>query len=214
MSPVSIITLVPAATNATWLDECVKSVARSGADAHEMVPCSELYAGRRATYTGRALVGCVDYDDRISPDAIQRCREAMYATGAGVAFTWQRLIDPEGAPLGEETAPISPRDVCSRPNSIHHFALMQSALLPEHLFDVIEAIGAQMSVDWIVRAYLALRHGAVQVPMLGYDWRQHENQTSRVEDKAYGPSVRNARALIKTWAPSDQALFQPFKVAA
>lgn len=170
-----------------------------------------FFEARRWTYTLGGAVACLDWDDRLLPGAVDACMNAMDRHGVGVAFTWQRLIDADGRPLGERCSPVNRRHLAYKPDSIHHLACFRSELVPRDLLDVAAAC-APLCVDWIVKAYLALRHGAVQVPMVGYEWRQHATQASHVLDAEYGVQIPIARALIKTWVPLDSRQFQDFPV--
>lgn len=216
MMPISIITLVPEAPRADWFDACVYSVSAAldrvpdkYERRHVLHHCTDFYEDRKANYKTRGLIGMVDSDDLIRPEAVSACIEAMKQSGAGVAFTYQREFYEDGSEAVSNVR-INARDVCARANSVHHFCLINSSLVPPYLFDLIDALGAGITVDWIVKAYVALRHGAVQVPIIGYDWRQHEHQHSRRMSKQHVIETAKARGLIKTWAPHDQRLFEPF----
>jgi hypothetical protein len=191
-----------------WLRQCFESVAGQGTHiSYE----SEFLAGRAHLYRMGGVVACLDWDDRLMPGAVAACEQALAETRAGLAFTWQRRIDASGARIGDDCQPITRLHCSSEPNSIHHLVCIRSELVPAGLIDLIEKI-APMCIDWIVKAFVALKYGAVQVPMIGYEWRQHQEQTSRKYWKEYREQVPLARALIRTWLPSDISQTRAFPI--
>lgn len=197
----TLITMVP--TGATlredWARECRESAA--GQANHITVPAGDFFTGRAQTYTWGGVVACLDWDDRLCPGAVAACEKAMAAHKVGVAFTWQRKIDPDGNEIESACNPVSRRMLGSLPDSVHHLTLVRTEYLPKDLLPVFQAV-APLCVDWLVKAYVALKFGAVQVPMVGYEWRQHVDQASRTLAPAYRDQVPRARALIRTWLPT------------
>ena len=210
---VRLVTLIPdgqTGTHHTWLDECVRSTAGQGE--HVVREAREgFFEARRWTYTLGGVVACVDWDDRLVAGAAEACVNPKDRHNAAVAFTLQRLIGEAGEPLGERRGTVNPRHLAYKPDSIHHLTCFRSELVPLDLMSVVAAC-APLCVDWVVKAYLALHHGAVQVPMVGYEWRQHAAQASRTRDAEYGLQIPIARALIKTWVPLDSRQFEDFPV--
>lgn len=198
---VSLVTMLPedgAAGREDWLQECFDSAAGQG---HHTAFTADFLEGRARLYTGGGVVACLDWDDRLIDGAASACESAMTESRAGLAFTWQRRIDADGACVGEDCQPITRLHAASEPNTIHHLVCIRSELVPHGLIDVISKV-APMCIDWIVKAYVALKYGAVQVPMIGYEWRQHGEQTSRKYWKEYSEQVPLARSLIRTWLPT------------
>lgn len=208
----TLVTMVPGAgAGSPWLDECMESARLSGGT-HVVVEADEgFFAGRRTTYRFGGVVACLDWDDRVLPGAVDACERAMSEARVAVAFTWQRRIYAQGGTLDERIAPVVRRHLTDIPDSIHHLACVRTDLVPDGLLDVIERV-APLCVDWIVKAYLSLKYGAVQVPMIGYEWRQHENQASQVMNGEYAEQIPLARALIRTWSHIDSRQFEPFLV--
>jgi hypothetical protein len=180
-----------------WFGQCCASVR---GQARHVVLLDQLgYVGSRLwCYSQGETMANVDDDDIVMPGALQACEEALVATGAGIAFTWQRYVGPDGSILRERREPVTRRMAASTPDSIHHLSVLRTDLLPRALLDEIAERGL-LHVDWIVRAYLALVHGAVQVPMIGYAWRQHSGQITCNAGAAWHGQVDVARKLISRW---------------
>lgn len=214
MPNVRIVTLVPTdRAGGPWLEECVDSAIGQGHHVLTDVPPGEFFRARKAMYRAGGLVACLDYDDRLLPGAVAACEAALGKCRAGVAFTWQARITEEGAQYKVLDQPVTRQHLAAIPESVHHLAVIRSSLLPECLFDLAEAV-APLCVDWIVKAYLAFKFGAVQVPMVGYEWRIHTGQTVQNHKEAWDVQIPLARSLIRTWMPSDApSLFGTFPIA-
>lgn len=198
----TLITMAPAGSmelRADWAQECRESAA--GQAQHVTLVAEDFFSGREKTYTYGGIVACLDWDDRLTPGAVSACEKAMESTKAGLAFTWQRRIGSEGEDLGAACNPVSRRMLGSLPDSVHHLACIRTEYLPRDLLPVFKAV-APLCIDWLVKAYVALKFGAVQVPMVGYEWRQHPDQASRKLAPEYRDQVPRARAMIRTWLPT------------
>lgn len=206
----ALYTLIPAGAKGPWLDECLESVEACAEHVLISVPDGGFFEARKAVYTNRGkrcgYVACLDWDDVLRPQAVETCERALRKHNAGCAFTFQEKIDANGGTLCVQDEPITRMRVSSVPESIHHLCVINSALVPLELFSVIERV-APLCVDWLVRAYVALRFGAVQVPLIGYGWRMHAEQTTRTHADAFTSQIPYARALARSWAPPDAQLF-------
>lgn len=181
-----------------WFGQCCASV--RGQARHVVVLDQLGYVGSRLLcYSQGETMANLDDDDIVMPGALQACERAMAATGAGVAFTWQAYIDHQGRTLRERREPVTRKLAATSPDSIHHLSVLRTDLLPQVLLDEV-AERRMHHVDWIVRAYLALVHGAVQVPLIGCAWRQHAGQITRNTDAVWFGEVDAARKLISRWA--------------
>lgn len=172
-----------------WLEECKQSVQSAlPEDARHIVMRHERgsnFQFKRWAHTYHAdadFVAWVDDDDRVCNDALRLCVQALQETGAGVAFTHEARIDEHGAEISRTTHPRTYRDVAMHPRCLHHLAVMRRECLDPVVFDQAERIG--IGIDWLMRAWCALKHGAVQVPVIGYEWRRHSEATSRTPEWA------------------------------
>jgi hypothetical protein len=213
----TIYTLVPDGETCPWLDACTASAVGQGR--HVIVPVKqgEFFSARKLVYTNsgqrHGYVCCLDWDDILHPQSVAACKKVLSTYNAGCAFTWQDKIDEYGVQLSKQVATVSRLELSSVPESIHHLCVLDSARIPLDVLDLIEKV-APLCVDWLVRAYVALRFGAVQVPMLGYSWRMHAGQTSRTLGDAFSEQIPFARALARSWAPLNATLLHSaFKVA-
>lgn len=192
-----------------WLEECRASVAASlPASRHVVVHClPEEYVALRTTPQATEYVAWVDDDDRVMPGAIQACVDAMESTGVGVAFTYEARIDQAGDRLGAvDTRRRTLRDVAMHPRGMHHLTVLRSRLIAPEVIEHAHRIG--LGVDWLVRAYLALKHGVVHVPVVGYEWRQHgEQDSARVADE-YAAAMPALRDVTNRWLKYDAPISQ------
>lgn len=210
MRMTAVYTLVPEGRDNPWQAECYASATGCAEHVLLTVPAGGFFAARKAVYTNqgkrRGYVACLDWDDVLRPGAVEMCERALRKHSAGCAFTFQEKIDADGKVLSVQDEPITRMHVTSVPESIHHLCVINAALVPPELFGVIERV-APLCIDWLVRAYVALRFGAVQVPILGYGWRMHADQTTRQCAQEFADQIPYARALARSWAPTDAALF-------
>ena len=191
-----------------YMAECTRSIAESlPADSRHIVStCIHVGFQRRRFETtvesGAQYVAWVDDDDVVVGNALARCVEALDKTGAGLAFTHEGRMDAAGMMrVAADTTPraITRRDIAMHPRSAHHLAVVRRACLPPVLLDQCESIGT--GIDWMMRAYAGLVHGAVQVPSIGYLWRDHAGQESQTPEwnAQYAEAMPKLRALTHWW---------------
>lgn len=142
-------------------------------------------------------VGFVDDDDLVHRDAINACVEALETTGAGIAFTSQEVIDIEGLPI--EITPPAQRyfEVAMHPQPLHHFALLRRSAVDDSV--LASAIEFGIGIDWLMKAYAALKYGAVHVPMVGYQWRIHGDNDCKETDAVFRAALPKIRKLTVSW---------------
>lgn len=164
-----IITLVPPRANQDWLEQCIESVKNQDADfIHYIVPCTDLYQGRKETYSMPGRIICVDYDDWLEPGALAKVAKIE----GPLVFTGPR--------------PVTVHKIRNNSLTIHHLTALTSSLVPESFYHEIEFRGLQIHVDWLVKAYVAIRFGAVRLDAHLYNWRRHPDQFSFKNRGAYG----------------------------
>lgn len=190
--------------HAPWLKGCVDSVRANmpaGGLHHVIVDTGDMAQMRWDACQLDEFVAFVDDDDLVVNDAIAKCIDALQRTGAGVAFTDQLYIDVAGNPLAIDDRPIRYRDVMMTPQAIHHLAVMRRSALDPLVLEMANEIG--WGIDWLLKSYAALRHGAVHVPIVGYHWRQHRDQESVLKRAQFHQAVPLLRACIGTWLTKD-----------
>lgn len=191
-----------------WLKEALHSV--PDGVRHVVLHCDGDFAEKRwAGLRFGDLVGAVDDDDRLRPGVVEACAAALDATGAGVAFTYEAQIDARGCEIPVAHRSYSTRDVAMHPNVLHHFALMRRECLADEVLEHARRFH-QGSIDWLSKAWVALKHGAVQVPMVGYDWRVHGAGMSRSTAEVEGVALhmRDIRRLTLSWLEKDAPIRQ------
>jgi len=193
---------------AKWLHECKASVRgfeHLVIDGRMQFQETRWRAAHAAEY-----VAWVDDDDRVVGDALQQCVRALDETGAGVAFTHEARIDADGRTI---TNPhpwrdVTLRDVAMHPQALHHLAVVRASALAPEILEHAQRIG--IGIDWLMRACAALCHGAVRVPVIGYEWRQHARAESQSEHwaTAYHDAMPALRAVTKKWLKHDAPIRQ------
>lgn len=187
-----------------WLAECEASVRQYLPDGghHTVVFCEpgEFQRMRWSTTvaTNAEFVAWVDDDDRVCGDALRLCVQALKETPAGVAFTHEARIDPQGDRLSVCTHPRTLRDVAMHPRCLHHLTVIRRQCLSPEVWEHAERIG--VGIDWLIRAWCALKHGAVQVPIVGYEWRCHPEAMSQTYERtAYEAAMPALREVTTSW---------------
>lgn len=193
-----------------WLDECRASVAAAlpTGGRHEVVPClPSEYADLRTAMPPTEYLAWVDDDDRVVPGAIHACINALRRSGAALAFTHEARIDASGARVGGvDTRPRTLRDIAMHPRMSHHLTVMRPRLIAPEVLRHAQRIG--LGIDWLIRAYLALNHGVVQVPVVGYEWRQHGEQDSARTADQYAAAMPALREVTNGWLKYDAPIHQ------
>ncbi len=163
------------------LERCKASVQRAieGLDAVHVIlpavkPAQFMQARLDSFKLGYEFIAIVDDDDLVHPDAIRQCLFALEASAAGVAFTDERLVRPDGSVLAERTGARKYEDLFSTPWRFHHLTVYRCSALPKiELGKVAEKVGG---IEWLTIAGCALTNGAVHIPQIGYDWTMHARQ--------------------------------------
>ena len=184
-------------TRAPWFDECVASVKKFLPDnaVHQIEVLGELsnedYLLKRWDSIPDSGYFCfVDDDDVIVNDSLRLCVEALESTGAGCAFTAQSIINHDGSvvnpPSGSSVKsdgslyiqPVRYFESTVHPQVIHHLCVMRRDAIDTKLCkEMTNRYG--VGGEWIMKSSAALIHGAIQVPIVGYYWRHHNNNQSR-----------------------------------
>lgn len=209
----TVVTLT-AGNRPGYLASCLSSVAAGmpAGGAHEVTVCppdADFQCARwETTMRHGGMVAWVDDDDEVANDGLRLCKEALERTGAGIAFTYEERMNVHGEnigggiPFGE--LPRTLRDVAMHPRMLHHLAVIRTDCLRPEVLEQADRIG--IGIDWLMRAYVALKHGAVQVPVYGYRWRQHAQQESKTTtwDLAYEAAMPALRQITKSWLHHDE----------
>lgn len=195
-----------------WLRECMASVdANLPVDARYLIADgTDFTRAKWETTQAGEYFAWVDDDDLVCGDALRLCMAALEQTGAAVAFTFEQKMDAAGVDLAP--APIDKvtlLDVAMHPRSLHHLAVMRREALDPRVLELALHFG--LGIDWLCRAWCALRHGAVQVPVVGYRWRQHDNNPlHRAEGERYRRAMPEMQKLLQSWMRRDACISQFF----
>ena len=175
------------------LDRCKRSVEEQleKGDSHQVIQTMGLMKARWDSLRLANYIAWVDDDDYIMNDSLRLCKQAIEEHDVGIAFTNESLY--EGA---VHRAPRFYSDVATTPSAIHHLCLLKTSLIPESVWRDYEQIG--MGLEWLIKGYLALKHGAIHVPIDGYHWTQHADQHSKSKEKWIDPYNKVFSQLQKT----------------
>jgi hypothetical protein len=191
-----------------WLAQAINSV--PAGVKHKLIFCTDDFVSNRwAGLQLDELVGAVDDDDVLRAEGLHACVAALKATGAGIAFTYEAKMDETGRHFPPQHQAYSTRDVAMHPNVLHHFALMRSECLSMEIVDIARRFHSG-SIDWLSKAWVALKHGAVQVPVVGYDWRLHDGCMSREAPEVRGvaENLDAIRKITLSWMKNDAPIRQ------
>lgn len=190
-----------------WLEGSLRSVRDhlpAGAQHHVIEQHGDFLRARWDAFHSAEFVALVDDDDEVCGDALRLCMAAIEATGAGVAFTDQSLIDEDGQVLRVDSGPVRYDAVVRSPQTIHHLAVVRRAAIAPAAWDVAAAVGT--GIEWMVKASAALRCGAIHVPMQGYRWRKHPGQHSHRDRSTFINAMPALRAAARTWMTTHETI--------
>lgn len=196
---VTIHTLVSVRSDPNWYLECLSSIPY-GVDHAVIAPGSDFRGGRWDGLHLDQFVGALDDDDRMVGNPVELCMKALKETGAGIAFTYEARIDGSGNLIKVDRPNLTTMDVAMHPGSLHHFALMRRECISDGLYEMSLKFHAG-SIDWLTKSWVALKHGAVQVPVVGYEWRNHDSCMSQSADEIIGfcKHLDSIRQLTRSW---------------
>jgi len=186
MLKLTVITHTRLAQYTKWVEESVKSVTDNlpPNSTHKIEVIGDLsitdFMTARANSLPESGYFCfVDDDDLVVNDSLRKCVEALDKSGAGCAFTAQAFIDHDGQIIhSQKIRPINYFEASVHPQVIHHLCVMRRDAVDIDLcMKLYHKYNA--GLEWIMKASTALQHGAIQVPIIGYHWRQHPTSNSK-----------------------------------
>jgi hypothetical protein len=159
------------------LEQCCDAVSDMlppGAN-HKVIHANDFHAMRWAALDVDDVVAWVDDDDLVTGDSIRRCWDAMQHTGAGLVFTWEQIVPGRSQRYNVLT---HTRQIIEHPRAAHHLAMFRTAGVRPECRTLTEKYG--VGLEWFMKASAACSHaGAVQLPYIGYIWRDHGKNYSR-----------------------------------
>jgi glycosyltransferase involved in cell wall biosynthesis len=155
----------------------IEAAAPSGVK-HKIIECRADWGRARLEATQLdEYIAFVDDDDTIEPGVIEHMLEAAKQTKAGIIISTERLVDLAGAVLSVRNRAKDYASIRAHPSTIHHLCMIRADAVDPRALDVHRKFDA--GADWCIKASAALTHGAVHVPLIGYNWTQHEGSMSR-----------------------------------
>lgn len=156
---------------------------------------------QKARYSAMQLgdiVVFVDDDDYISQDSLTLCLDALTNTSAGLAFTNEVIVDPDGSTRVNNRR-INYDMICLTPQIIHHMSAYRTSSVSSDSYMLAEKY--QCGIEWIMKCEAAYKHGAVYIPTNGYYWVQHALQHHRTLDwqTSFRRNTRLIGAEMRKW---------------
>lgn len=182
-----------------WLEQCCQSVRENLPDGarHVIQACNDHQMDTLNGYSLGKYFATVDHDDVVVNDSIRACMEALGRTGAGIAFTYEAQMGEEGNDIPITHGPVRYWQLTQSPRAIHHLAVFRTDCVSPEVWRVSRRVG--IAVDWFTKAWVALNHGAVQVPIIGYKWRRHRYSLSSRQDGIYYRRMPEIQSHIIKW---------------
>ena len=181
-----------------WHDGIFASLSDQPCDVHviDAIP-GNIGRGRVMGFRAGSApyVSFADDDDIVMPGAVEACVEALERDqGAVGAYTDEVWIDEHGGWLKDGPSVGSEWSLSwhlSTSFGVHHLLVMRRATV-RPLLPLID--GFARSADWALTRLLALKGRWLHIPMVGYQWRQHNGNVSRSSPipRAAIDVVRNA----------------------
>jgi hypothetical protein len=122
-------------------------------------------------------VGLFDSDDTFPAGFRLRVVEP-HLSGVGVVYGRESRTDDAGKRTSDWSPEASAESIVESATGIHHFAAINTDCVDPAVFADVEISGAMLCVDWVVRSYAALLHGARFLDVQSYCWRQHVGQVT------------------------------------
>lgn len=216
VSKVTLVTLVPnnlSELQQQWLDRCVESVKHTSFN-QVLIPTeneTEFYVNRVQTFRRGGLMACLDYDDYLIPEAAEKLYQLAVDYKTAVCFSHEMLCYGDQLSTRPQVG-VSPRDVTQHQMAIHHLAILNSSLIPHNLIVTLEGLKLHKNIDWICKAYAALKFGAIQFRDPAYVWRQTADSWSKKWQKDYMDIYKPTVEFLKCLAPGDATLLKPYPV--
>lgn len=156
----------------------------------------EYYEARKAAWQSGGYVGLLDSDDYF-PACFSLRDFEKHLTGAGVVYGREERVNSDGARISDRSREASAEDIAELPSGIHHFAAINTDCIEPSVFKAVESSGAMYCLDWVVRSYAALVHGATFVNVHSYNWRQHPGQVTHREAKEVARALAAASGIVR-----------------
>lgn len=167
---------------------------------HRIIECHNDWG--KARYAATQLdeyVVFVDDDDTVPEGAIATCLEAAKASRAGLVVTDERLVDLAGNELRISRGPKMYSGIQVHPTVMHHLALIKAEAVDLVGLKVHERFG--VGADWLIKASAALRGDALYVPIVGYNWTQHDDTMNKREKSQFCSAMYHIGQEIRTRWP-------------
>ena len=212
MTKLAVVTLT-SRQRPKWFEQCRQSVLEALPEnaEHVVVFCPRPSMVESARWESLSLadyVAFVDDDDLVINNSLNKLLFALETTNCGIAFTDEQRIDETGNIVCLEPVRkrVSYNDVAISVLGCHHLAMLKTAAVPKHLWQVALEFGG--GIEWLIKASTALTNGAVRLPMQGYQWRQHSKALHLTEawKTPFVKALPQVHRFLKSYQPTQQEI--------
>lgn len=199
-----------------WLKECIESIKQTSFN-HVILSCdgeSGHHELRKQIYTSNSFCGCLDYDDKLIPEQAEELYKYIVdnkSSGTQLFFSQQQeYYQNEDKLKLRNLQHITPIQVTQQQLAVHHLTILNTSLIPQHLFNLIDSLDLKKNIDWICKAYVALKFKVVFFNKPAYIWRIHDNNTSKKWEEIHKKIYLSTSSLLKCIAPANGDLIRPY----
>lgn len=138
----------------------------------------------------------VDDDDHIPSNVLSIARDCILKNpNYGIYYTRECKV------IGNDIIPCKAGDkyenLIISPTSIHHLCIFNTKYITNDCLDV--ALKAQCGIEWAMKAYLGLTHGAMHIPIDGYYYCLHKDQLSHKMTKNFFDNHNFFKGAFAGW---------------
>lgn len=151
-----------------------------------IVPGVEFLVPARmaAIYTNPGKLVCfVDDDDIVINDSLRICKAAHEANDVGFVFTDEQMTRKlDGKTLANNSGVRTYEDLLDNPRRFHHLTMYRTDYVPKYHLGLHEEQSGT-GIEFLLKAGAGLSHGALHVPIIGYDWTLDPTSLSAPKSK-------------------------------
>lgn len=149
------------------------------------------------------VVCFVDDDDEVVNDSLRLCRDALLRHDAGFAFTDEKIIVQHTGASSVRDGRRTYEELFTDPWKFHHLTMYRTAYVPD-----LPTAGIVSGSEWLLKVGAGMTHGAVHVPVVGYNWWRYKASMLR---KKTGKTYTEVQALADSYKGMKSGLVPQYK---
>lgn len=144
----------------------------------------------------------VDDDDTVSLNSIRLCQLAVTQNpNIGLVFTKHHIVEGNHRRIVEANA-VTYEMAMSHPVNVHHLVLMNAQYITDRSYNISNKY--DFGEEWAMRVEVMQKAEARLIPIIGYNWNQHELQHSKQsrkdrDDPDTAAVIRKMSQEFSTW---------------